>query len=272
MPFPASALERDEFLKILLMGPPKLGKSTMVIATSPGPVRVLLCESDSALNGARRLAPEWVKHGDFERIKGWDSMMTALKEAKDDVKEGKIKTVVVDPLSDFAARLEADLLASTDNGKGPDGRRAYPEYGRRLRHLIEQLFRLPCHVIVISHYIEVGGGEVQPEGGGEATPRTGEGIVPLLAGKARALIAAKFTDVVWFDIRKGERIIETGPTGRWGPGCRSLDGAQVIPADIMKGKDVGIRALIKAFADGDLAAAGMAAKKKTNGRAIEARR
>lgn len=269
MPLPASALERDEFLRLLLMGVPKSGKTTMVVASSPGPVRVLLCEGDSALNGARRHSPEWVKHGDFERIKGWKSMADAIQVAKEDAKKGVIKTLVVDPLSDFAAVLEEDLLAATDNGKGPDGRRAYPEYVRRLRHLVEQLFRIPCHVVVISHYIEVGGGEVQPDGGGEPTPRTGEGIVPLLAGKARALIAAKFNDVVWFDIRKGERILETGPTGRWGPGCRSLDGVQIIPADVTKGKDVGIRALIKAFREDDASVP----KGRVNGRAaVEARR
>jgi hypothetical protein len=86
---------------------------------------------------------------------------------------------------------------------------------------------LQCHVVVITHYIETGG-----EATAEQTSKTGEGIVPLLAGKARALVAAKFADVVWMEMRKGERIFVTGPEGRWGPGCRNIDGTKILPADI----------------------------------------
>jgi hypothetical protein len=235
----ASDLERDPYLRVLLMGPPKCGKTSTCVATSPGPVAVLLCEADSALRGAKRHSPS-ADHFGFIRVKGWNSMMKGLEEVKEAIKEDGVKTVIVDPLSDFAAELEAECLMATDNGRGPDGRRAYPEYNKRLRHLLERLFALKAHLIVISHYIEVGGGEVQPEGGGSPTPREGEGIVPLLAGKARALVSAKFTDVIWMDIRRdgpketGGRVFVTAPQGVWGPGCRSLDGSTVLPANITK--------------------------------------
>lgn len=247
MPLSARELEKDSFLRVLLLGPAKVGKSSMVIASSPPPVRVLLCESDSALTHAVRIAGS---NFTFERIKDWNTMSAAIQEARKDAEASKLKTLIVDPLSDFATVLEEQCLKMTDNGKGPDGRRAYPEYNRRMRHLLEQLFRVPAHLIVVSHYIDTGGGEVQPDGGGEATPRTGEGIVPLLPGKARALVAAKFPDVVWMDYVKGERILVTGPRGAWGPGCRSLSETKILPADVnSKEQNVGIRALIKAFAD-----------------------
>jgi hypothetical protein len=179
-------------------------------------------------------------------------MMTAVTEARKDAEAGKVKTVIVDPFSTFATILEEQCLKLTDTGRGPDGRRAYPEFNRRIRHLMDQLFRIPAHLVVVTHYIDTGGGEVAPDGGGEPTPRTGEGIVPLLPGKARALVAAAFPDVVWMDYTKGERTLVTGPRGAWGPGCRSLADTQILPADVrdMKQKDVGIKALIKAFADG----------------------
>jgi hypothetical protein len=200
------------------------------VGTSPRPVYVMNCEGDDALLYARELYPDF----EFDRIKGWNSMQQALTDAKKLATDGKIKTVVVDPLSDFAAHLEAEMLAMTDTGNGPDGRRAYPEYNRRIGHVLERLFMLPCNVIVITHYIETGG-EIDGQ-----TAKTGEGIVPLLAGKARALVAAKFNDVVWMEMRRGQgRIFVTGPEGRWGPGCRNIDGTKILPADINQ--------LLKAF-------------------------
>src|SRR5574341_1682389 len=187
MALSARELEKDPFLRVLLLGPPKSGKTTCCIATSPPPVRVLLCEADSALTHAVRVAGS---NFSFERTKDWNTMTAAITEARKDAEAGKVKTVIVDPFSTFATILEEQCLKMTDNGKGPDGRRASPEFNRRVRHLMDQLFRIPAHLIVITHYIDTGGGEVSPDGGGEPTPRTGEGIVPLLPGKARALVAA----------------------------------------------------------------------------------
>jgi hypothetical protein len=245
MPIPAKDLERDPWLRVLLMGGPKTGKTSMAVATSPPPVRVFLCEHDSALRYASH-----VSDFDFERTRDLNQMLKALAEAKADIERKKLSTIIIDPLSTFATTLEEQCLKATDTGRGPDGRRAYPEFNRRLRHLLDSLFRLPCHLIVITHYIDVGGGEVRPEGGGDPTPQTGEGIVPLLPGKARALVSAMFPDVVWMDYRRGERVLVTGPTGAWGPGCRSLPETRILPADIHSGeKDVGIRALIKAISE-----------------------
>jgi hypothetical protein len=240
MPIAAKDLAHETFLRLLMLGGPKIGKTSQAVATSPGPVRVLLCEDVSALRGAQRRTSNF----DVEFITGWSSMAKAVVEAKEDAKEGKIKTVVVDPLSDFADRLKNECFKATlTQGGQEDGRRAYPMLADRLKHIVELLFTIPAHVIVISHYQETGGDSI--EGGLE---KTGEGIVPLIPGKSRALIAAKFSDVVWMDIatvtteafKKGERIFVTGPRGAWGPGCRSLEGAQVLPADIGE--------LLKAFA------------------------
>lgn len=239
MPQPASALEHEPYARVLLMGPPKCGKTTAVVSTCPSPTRVLLCEGDSALRGAKRLTSSF----DFERILGWNSMSKALVEAKRDAQEKRIKSVLVDPLSDFADRLLVECFKLTETSQGKeDGRRAYPEYAKRLLHVIDALFQIPAHVFVICHYMEVGGGM---DGDGEGLAKTGEGIVPLLAGKARAMVAAKFSDVIWMDVRRGkdgpERVFVTSPQGAWGPGCRSLAGNAVLPAD------VGV--LLKAFDD-----------------------
>lgn len=228
MPVAAEDLDFESRLRILLLGQPKAGKSSAVISTSPGPVRVLLCEDISALREAKRRSPKG--HFDVELIGGWNSMQKAISEAKEDAAAGTIKTLVIDPLSDFADRVLLEMLEKTKTSNGQeDGRKAYPETTKRLKHLTEQLFALPCHVVVICHHMVTGGD-------GEGLEKTGQGIVPLLPGASRAIIAARFSDVIWFDLRvvegKEERSLVTGPQGAWGPGCRSLKTTEVLPPDI----------------------------------------
>jgi hypothetical protein len=226
MPQSSETIQADPYLRALIMGAPKVGKSSSIISTSPAPY-VINCDLiDSALAGAKRFSK---RSFDFDPCKGWSDMETCWKYAKDGVKEGKYKTIIVDTLSSWAGRVEEECLAGTMNDKGqPDGRRAYPEYNRRLRHAIERFFKLPAHFVAVCHYLETGGGIE------EGLPKTGEGLVPLLAGKARAEIPMLFSDVIFMDYRKGERIFVTGPQGAWGPGSRSLDGSQVLSADISK--------------------------------------
>jgi hypothetical protein len=203
---------------------------------------VLLCEDVSALREAKRRSPRG--HFDVEQVSGWNSMQKALAEAKQDAAAGQIKTLVVDPLSDFADKLLAECFKITLTKDGnEDGRKAYPECTKRLKHVIEQLFAMPCHVIVICHHMVTGGD-------GEGIEKVGEGIVPLLPGASRKVVGAKFVDVVWFEMRMGkdsggkpveERHIVAGPKGAWTYGCRSLPGAEVLPPDIT--------ALIKRFND-----------------------
>lgn len=249
MPVPASELEVEPFLRMLLMGPMKLGKSTHVVSTSPNPVRVLLCESDSALHGAKRITTDF----EFERIRAddrghiYDTMLSFVLAAKRDAKAGKIKTLVLDPLSVFARRLLLEMEQQFTTGNGNvDGRKAHPEFSKRMFHIIDLLLTIPCHVIVVTHYMDVGGDDNGDK------PKTGPGIVPLMPNMAtRTELAGLFYDVVWFDIvpkftaptkpgaappkpieHYNDRIFVTGPEGAWGVGCRSLKKNVVLPAHI----------------------------------------
>jgi len=245
MAIPSSELDRDPLLRLLVMGGPKSGKTSCLVCTSPGPVRVFLCEDDSALKGARRGIPvdgdrRRTNSFDFERIGGWDSMQKAITELKKDLKEGaKLKTLLIDPLGDFVYRLLDECFALTRTRDGnDDGRRAYPELAKRMRHLLDQLFRLPVNVIVVCHYTDTGGQAIEGQ-----LERSGQGIVPNLPGQVRATVAAKFVDVIWFEIRNKRRIFVTGPEGAWGPGCRSMEGTVTLDADVAE--------LIKLFESAD---------------------
>jgi hypothetical protein len=233
MPILASALEQERFLRLLVLSWPKTGTTTHVVSTAPGPVRVLLCEaSDSALNGA--LAE--TKDFDFERVTGWDTMMKFIVEAKRDAKEGKIKSVVVDPLNFFADRLMAECTKATMTKEGnEDGRRAHPELSKRLEHAVALLLTIPAHVIVTSHFMEVGGDD-------NGKPKSGKGLVPLMPNtRSKSMIAAMFHDIVWFDKGWKEipeadqyngRVFVVAEEGVFGPGGRHLKGAGILPGHV----------------------------------------
>jgi AAA domain len=230
--------------------------TTHVVATAPGPVRVLNCESDTALRGAQRET----KNFDFERVAGWDSMMAAVVAAKKDAKAGAIKTVVVDPLSTFGDRLMAECVTATRTKEGnEDGRKAHPEFTKRIVHLVDLLMTIPAHVIVITHYMETGGDD--------ESKKLGSGLVPLMPNTAsRTKIGAMFYDIVWVDIAKPGwpeyrgRTFITSPDGAWGPGCRSLNGYDKLPAHIGE--------FIKAVKEGAVGKAKVETKPKANGVAL----
>jgi hypothetical protein len=226
MPQSANALTREPYLRAYIMGAPKVGKSSTVVSTAPKPVYVINCDQVDGLSGAARRTKEF----EWDLIKSRDEMQLAIKTAKDGVKAKKYKTIIIDTFSSFAAKLEQWCLDATDTGKGPDGRRAYPDYEKRLRHVVESCFRIEAHVIFLSHYLQIGG-EIAENG----TPKYGDGIVPLLAGKARATVPMLFSEVIFmtFD-RDKNRVFVCNPQGAWGPGSRSLETSDNIPADVGK--------------------------------------
>ncbi len=245
MPIRLSDLTVELFLRILFIAPPKVGKTTVAITTSPRPVRVILCEDDSALDEARRQGAD--DYTDLERAIGrgkngsdapYEQMTTFLAQAKEDAKAGTIKTVITDGLSYFAERLlEQSFKLNQTQNSNDDGRSAYPHYAKRLHHCIELMLTIPAHVIVISHYEDLGSSTL-------GAAKTGGGIVPNIPGKPRLSLGGRFRDVIWLDIDKDDpqkRDFYTHPKGTWGPGCRSMpSNYDILPADF--------EALIKTFA------------------------
>lgn len=245
MPISADDLERTMLLRMLCMSPPKKGRTTHLVCTAPGPVRVLLCEDDSALEGADRerrgmgiwtSPPKGIKF-DFERVRDWDDMQKYTIAAKKDAKEGKIKSVVVGPFNFWCDRLLAQCVGMfiTDGGK-EDGRKYHPEFTKRMKHAVELLATIPAHLIIESHFMEVGGGD---ENGTSEKPKKGAGIVPLLPNMAsRTWLHGFMHDVVWFDVAPKDyddayqrRVFVTG-SDEIGPGCRSFAGSYMIPANV----------------------------------------
>ena len=217
----------NTYLRLLVLGPPKLGKTTTCITTSPPPVYVINSDDAEALRPAITLSPQPFTYdhayGDDLQV-----MQRCLKEADRGARVGEYKTVVWDTITLFASRLLDVCKAATATRTGEtDGRKAYPAYNENLRRILDKLLNTPAHVIVTSHYIETGPGV-------DGKSSTGDGIAPLLSGQSKQLVPARFQDVVFLTWEKGERVFLTQSKGAFGPGCRSLPGVEKVPADVCK--------------------------------------
>jgi hypothetical protein len=230
MPISASELQKTTFLRVLVMGPAKAGKTQTTLATCPKPAYVILSDDDSSLEPAQRVTTEFEfdRVQDLSAIKALAEMEKALAAARKGAIEGKYKTVLWDTMTNFAMRLEDGLRTLSDKGKGPDGRQYFKEYHRHLYNITSRLLSLPCHVIVIAHYVEAPGVVIEGQ-----LDKSGKGICPMLTGASRNIIPTLFKDVVFFELKpNGKRVFTVSAEGVWGPGCRSLAGVSELPADV----------------------------------------
>jgi hypothetical protein len=165
-------------------------------------------------------------------------MEQALAVAYDLIKRKAIKTVVLDTLSSFSELLADECLAAfqtvrADGTKNlPNGKLAWPDYLKRLKHLINRLERLPAHIIVTSHFQDFSSESDDKDEGGRRIPKVGDGIVPLLYGRARLVIGGMFPNVVYLDKERDSRVLLTNIHGVWGPGSRYIKGTPKIAPDI----------------------------------------
>jgi hypothetical protein len=232
MPIAASEIESFDWLRLLVIGPPKVGKTTACVGTAPRPVYVLLSDDKAALKPATQKHTEFtydlVNASDGAKLVAqWEA---AFREAKRGAEAGEYKTIVWDTITSFARLLiEAELLAS-NKGNGPNGREAYPAYGRRLRSMVGRLINIPAHVIVTAQDFPV---SAEMEG---QVKKRGPGILPNVEGSVRGELGSFFQDVVYLerDVVGGveSRSFVCSMAGVFGAGSRNLPGVEKIPADV----------------------------------------
>jgi len=225
MPIAAADLDKDPFLRMLIMGHPKCGKSTTCISSlvdTFGPGYVICCGDKNSLAPAVRRTKKF----QFDVVRGEDDMEACLKEGRTGAKEGRYKWALVDDFSLYASGLEGslrDASAAANNGK-PDGRRYWSEFKQRLLNVPRRMFDWKTHVVFISHFISQGG-EIDGQ-----RAKSGTGIVPMIGGAAREEFPAMFQDILFMEKEKDRRVFQVNPEGVWGPGSRSADGTHTIDA------------------------------------------
>ena len=133
------------YLRALVMGWNKVGKSTAVISTAPGPVYVINSDGQAALEPVLDFNQDFL----HTYVKSSEEMNQAFEIARQLVKAGEVKTVVWDTMSGLSPIVEAEAFKQTltSNGK-EDGRKAAPLYKKVMRTNVKRLFNLKAHVVV----------------------------------------------------------------------------------------------------------------------------
>lgn len=230
MPQEASALERDAYDRVLVLGQPHYGKSTSVVGSAAeafGMGYVINCGKKTGLLDAARRSGRFK----WDLIRDEVQMEDALKEARKGCKDGTYKWVVIDDFNLYASWLEVALEDQTRNAKGEaDGRRFWREYRKRLINILIRCFDFRAHFYCISHYIETGGVLLDGQ-----TEKTGVDVAPLFAGAARKEIPGMFGDIIFMapsSKNQSRRSFYINPVGVFGPSCLSASGTREIDADV----------------------------------------
>lgn len=230
MPVQSSTLAGQSYARLIVLGAPKVGKTTTCAKTSPPGVYVINSDDEFALRPAASAGADFVYDTALGSEPDLGAIDRAIREASKGVKEGRYKTVIWDTVTRYAARAEDIFAAASAGASGkPDPRRWYPAHRKHVMQCVDRLLNLPAHVILICHYQDK-----YRDIEGQAQP-VREGIVPALGGKLSADLPAMVSDVVYLDReRSGERVFICSSQGVYGPGGRNLTGIDKVPADVTK--------------------------------------
>lgn len=211
--YTAGEIKETAFARVLLVGPPKAGKTTALL-TAPKPF-VINCDGQNAMLGAvyHSGAEDSVPILDVYSIQTWKSAVQAAKKV---VAAGACKTIIVDTIT-----LLADNVLDELKAKKFDGFTLWNEFDSVMRIQLKQLLALDAHVFLVSH---VDGGHDDAEG-----------IMPLYPGSGKRKIAGLVDNWVLMDIlpgRKPMRQFVLSPQPGWHGSCRNINRTDTCEATV----------------------------------------
>jgi hypothetical protein len=209
-------VEDDGYARVLLLGPPKAGKSSCIAATAPAPVLVINCDGRDALLGAARVrrtlkAPKFLAI-DVDSVA---SLKRAVSVAERMVRDEQARTVVLD-----TASLLVDTLINeiTLHMQGWD---AWRELHKVVMQAVDKLRALDAHLFVVCHMT--------------ADADNAAGMLPAIGGKLKVTLPARLSDWVLLDVQPGrrpERMFLLGPQDKWTYSGRHMRRSTAIDADV----------------------------------------
>jgi len=210
----AAGVQANAFARVLLLGPPKSGKTSSVLLTAPRPILHINCDySVSAAKGAARLGAEFQTVFVTSRASWFGAIRGAIKAAE----AGEFRTIAVDPISVFGDTALTELKAANYEGWALWGALEDTIVGG-----CKLLLAAPAHVFLISHMTA----------GGEETA----GILPAIGGRTKLKLPSVVDDWVVLDLeperKPHERQFLIGPQKYWSGACRNAQRTCSIPADI----------------------------------------
>jgi hypothetical protein len=207
---------RKRLERILLVGPPKSGKTCCSALTAPGPKYIFNVDGKGGLDGAALQGAEF----DADDITGFSSYTKAFAYLKANIKN--YRTVIFDNVSTFAMVLEDEIRTKVRD----DPRVIYPQLKRDLTRVIRDLISLPVNVIIIGH--------VDP---GENAEKGGFDHMLSVSGGAKVTIPMLIQDWIWLEVsidpttHEVQREFLLAPQGTWKKAVRSIKDVEKMPAD-----------------------------------------
>lgn len=225
MPYSVADIRSREFiLRMLLVAPPKSGKTSAAVLTSPRPVFVFNTDGKGGLDYCALSGEIDDEDLIVEDAIDRQGLMRGLQYLR--AHKSSIKTVVFDNISAFASKLESEIREEIGRN---DPRVLYPELSRIMLLLLNDLLALPQHLVVIGH--------TDPAESNKMAASFGH--ILSVSGRAKITIPAMIQDWVWLNLdvdNQGvvKREFLLSPEGNWTRGVRSIRDVKRMPADITR--------------------------------------
>lgn len=209
----AAALQ-DSYARILVVGPPKAGKTTCLATSAPSPL-ILNCDGHGATRGASNSGGKFLAI-DVQGVAGWKRAVT---NAATLVQEGTVRTVIVDTVTLLASELLDELSLKLD------GWDLWGELRDLMRRGIGRLCKLDAHVFIVAH--------MMPD---RSEIEDSAGILPSIPGKLKVEIPGMLADWILLDVDPERtphpRMWVLGPQKRWKASGRHIQGSSLVPATV----------------------------------------
>lgn len=201
-------LQESAYARVLLTGDRKVGKTTSVLTTAPGPIAVLNADGQGAPMAAKRHGAKDLLILDVDSCELW---LKGCRAAKDLAAAGKVKTIVIDTVT-----LLVNNVISVEMGRKFSGFDIWRETLQCFLAGFGTLRQAQAHLFVLGHY------DLQD---GQLT----------LDGKLKKDVPALIHDIVHLDFnpkRDPDRAFHIGPSASGLSGGRNCDENKIIPANV----------------------------------------